>query len=74
MGGAGSARAATSERGSYVRSTPRPASAVRGPDPGDPVNDSYAQGNIEALRALPLSDGAKELILGGNAARLLGLA
>ncbi len=32
------------------------------------------KGNVEALRALPLSDGAKELILGGNATRLLGLA
>jgi hypothetical protein len=37
-------------------------------------NDSYTQGNVEALRALPLSDSAKALILGGNAARLLGLA
>ena len=32
------------------------------------------KGNVEALRALPLSDTAKERILGGNAARLLGLA
>lgn len=32
------------------------------------------KGNVEALRALPLSDGAKERILGGNAARLLSLA
>lgn len=32
------------------------------------------KGNIEAIRALPISDQAKERILGGNAARLLGLA
>lgn len=32
------------------------------------------KGNVEAIRALPLSDTAKERILGGNAARLLGLA
>jgi predicted TIM-barrel fold metal-dependent hydrolase len=32
------------------------------------------KGNVEALRALPLSDGAMERILGGNAARLLSLA
>ncbi|OGK99056.1 MAG: metal-dependent hydrolase [Candidatus Rokubacteria bacterium RIFCSPHIGHO2_12_FULL_73_22] len=32
------------------------------------------KGNVEGLRALPLSAEAKERILGGNAARLLGLA
>ena len=31
------------------------------------------KGNIEAIRALPLSDRAKEQVLGGNAARILGL-
>ena len=31
------------------------------------------KGNIEAIRALPLSEAARERILGGNAARLLGL-
>jgi predicted TIM-barrel fold metal-dependent hydrolase len=31
------------------------------------------KGNIEAIRALPLSEGARERILGGNAARVLGL-
>ena len=30
-------------------------------------------GNIEAIRTLPLSEEAKEKILGGNAARLLGV-
>jgi predicted TIM-barrel fold metal-dependent hydrolase len=29
------------------------------------------KGNIDAIRALSLSTGAKERILGGNAARLL---
>ena len=29
--------------------------------------------NIELIRGLPLSEGAKEQILGGNAARILGL-
>lgn len=32
------------------------------------------KGNVEAIRTLPLSDEAKTRILGGNAARLLGLA
>jgi uncharacterized protein len=32
------------------------------------------KGNIDAIRALPLSEGAKAQILGGNAARLLKLA
>jgi predicted TIM-barrel fold metal-dependent hydrolase len=32
------------------------------------------KGNVEAIRALPLSEQARERILGGNAARLLGLA
>jgi uncharacterized protein len=32
------------------------------------------KGNIDAIRALPLSEGARERILGGNAARILGLA
>ncbi len=31
------------------------------------------KGNIDAIRALALSEGAKERILGGNAARLLKL-
>ena len=31
------------------------------------------KGNIAAIRALALSEGAKERILGGNAARLLKL-
>ncbi|MBI2160185.1 MAG: amidohydrolase [Candidatus Rokubacteria bacterium] len=35
---------------------------------------STMKGNVEALRTLPLSTEAQERILGGNAARLLGLA
>jgi predicted TIM-barrel fold metal-dependent hydrolase len=31
------------------------------------------KGNIDAIRALALSEGAKERILGGNAARFLKL-
>jgi predicted TIM-barrel fold metal-dependent hydrolase len=38
--------------------------------PGNPG----IRGNVEAIRALPLSAEAKGAILGGNAARLLGLA
>ncbi len=37
--------------------------------PGNPG----IRANVEAVRALPLSDGAKAAILGGNAARILGL-
>lgn len=37
--------------------------------PGNPGIGS----NIAAIRALPLTDGAKDAILGGNAARILGL-
>ena len=37
-----------------------------------PGNPGIRQ-NVEAIRALPLSDGAKAAILGGNAARILGL-
>lgn len=35
--------------------------------------DSYIRRNVEATQALPLEADTKEKILGGNAARILGL-